>query len=138
MSKRILSSLAIVLTTFSVPHMAPMAFAQTSFGTDRIVAPTNRKEWEEVVGNQLMNGIRNANTSLGMHAGVGGISAVMNFSIARNGEIVDVQILESTGKAPIDQALLRASSRIQQVAPFTPDMTADGVSYTFALGSERR
>ena len=132
-TKALCLSLAALPLALAVPALAPPAHAQTSFGKIS-VAPTNAREWEAAAHAQLLNSVRRANSSLAMQGAVGNIRALLAIAITPDGRIVDVQVMHSTGRASLDQALIRALSRTDPLTPFTPDMKGELYIHTLGLG----
>lgn len=126
-----------LITALSVSAFSNTGLAQTSFGADRITAAQNKSQWIENLGQQLSNGIRNADSSLAINGARSGISSSLAIVVARDGSILDVRIVESTGNPSLDAALVRAALRVKRVQPFTPDMQGDSVIMVLDLGTKR-
>lgn len=137
-ASRILSVALLGLAAPLSVGMATDAAAQTSFGKNSTAEPKNAAEWQDAAGDALMKNLRRANSSLAMQGSVHGISGAIAMSVARNGQVLQVGMAQSTGRPSLDAALLRAASRTKQVAPFTPDMTGgDVMTLTVMLGVQR-
>lgn len=138
MLQKALPAIALFLTICAVPTLTPTAEAQTSFGSNAGAAPANSREWADMLSDELMRNIRAADSSLAVHGITSKVSSTLGITVARNGQIADIQILESSGKAALDKAIIRAASRTKQVAPFTADMQGQAINFTLQLGTVKR
>lgn len=127
---------AIAVSSVVAVPLAPVAYAQTSFGNQR-PAPQNKDEWTAALSRELTQNLRAANSSLSAAGSASNVSATIAVTVARNGQVVDVAIVEGTGRRELDRGLLRAVSRTTQVAPFTPDMRDATVIYVMQIGTQR-
>lgn len=127
----------ITVAMFTALALPLGAAAQTSFGKDQeIAAPTNQDEWADQLHDNLMNSIAASRSSLALH-GTLGTDSELAVTVARDGRVTDIKLVESTGRPAMDQGLLRAASRTKQVAPFTPDMKGDAVTMNLGLKVSR-
>ncbi len=114
------AALLIGLSVLSAP-----AKAQTSFGdAHQQVLPGNEAEWSRSVKTDLRQGLRHATSALSVLSSSHAIRLQVAVAIARDGRIVDVVVTEGSGREAVDQAVVRALSRVSRVQPFTPDMVA--------------
>lgn len=136
-TKALCLSLAVLPMTLAVPGLTSPAHAQTSFGKVR-AAPTNLQEYEKLVQDQLMIGIRRANSSLPRSGRVTRIATLVAVAIRPDGRLGDVQILQSNGGPGLDQALARAIAASGPFPAFTADMAGKEMYiHTLGLGVGR-
>ncbi|RMC37711.1 TonB family protein [Paracoccus alkanivorans] len=138
MLQNTLPAIALFLSICAVPSLIPTAEAQTSFGGSADAAPTNSREWADMLNNELMRNIRTADSSLAVHGIASKVSPALGITVARNGQITDIRLVKTSGNAALDKAIIRAASRTKQVAPFTADMQGQAISFTLQLDTVRR
>ncbi|MCQ0968904.1 TonB C-terminal domain-containing protein (plasmid) [Paracoccus sp. TK19116] len=128
---------ALALSLAAIPAANLPAAAQTSFGKVR-PAPTNLREYEKTVEDQLMIGIRRANSSLPRSGRATRIATLVAVAIRPDGRLGDVQILQSNGGPGLDEALVRAIAASAPFPAFTPDMAGKEMYiHTLGLGVHR-
>lgn len=138
MLQKTLPAIALFLSICAGPSLVPTAEAQTSFGSNAGAAPTNSREWADMLSDELMRNIRAADSSLAVHGITSKVSPTLGITVARNGQIADIRLVKTSGNAALDKAIIRAASRTKQVAPFTADMQGQAIQFTLQLGTVRR
>lgn len=138
MLQKALPAIALFLSICASPFLVPTAEAQTSFGSNAGAAPTNSREWADMLSDELMRNIRAADSSLAVHGITSKVSPALGITVTRNGQIASIRLVKTSGNAALDKAIIRAASRTKRVAPFTDDMQGQTVSLTLQLGTVRR
>ena len=61
-------------------------------------------------------------------------SIVVRFSIARNGSLLSVAIVKSSGKPAIDRGLITAFQTVAPFPPLPPEIPGESATFTLAFG----
>lgn len=136
MIKPLLTAAVIAATLSPVGGVVSAAFAQTSFGRDRVAEPKNEAEWLQVAAQTVFNNIRSADSAL-QARGASMVSTMIVAIVAPDGKVVSIAQAKPTGMRSLDAALLRAASRTKQVVPFTPDMKREYTPVIIPIGTQR-
>lgn len=122
-----------VLLALGTVHTLPVS-AQSTGGQEQ-VAPQNHAEWVKVFEDQITRALRRSDTALNMTAHRPRGSAAVAITVTPQGQVADVQIIESRGRA-MDAAYIRAFSGMK-LPPFTADMSQVPFTTTINLTSSR-
>lgn len=98
--------------------------------------PKNAAAWHAILDREIDRALRRSNTALNMHARNTGEPLIVTFSVARDGEVTDVQVDETRGAAMA--AAYRRSLSNMDLPLFSPDMQEDSLSYSMELTTRRR
>ncbi|WP_410217782.1 TonB family protein [Paracoccus sp. (in: a-proteobacteria)] len=81
--------------------------------------------------------LRRANSTLEMHGPSRAIQMMLTVAIARDGRVLDIAVIGSSGYPELDRSVERAMSRVTQVQPFSPDMANETVILSLGIGTKR-
>ncbi len=110
--------------------------AQSPRQAQEQTAPRNAAEWLQLLDAEVNSALGRSNTALNMTAHRTRGSASVAVTISPGGQVTDVQIITSRGKA-MDAAYIRSFSGMRLPA-FTPDMPQTPFTTTLTMTSTRR
>lgn len=121
-----------VLTAVPAPVQA-----QTSFGKEAQQPPRNHTEWRAQMDRQISRALRRSDTALNTVGANADTGPVLALTVLRDGRVAGFHIVRSSGNKAMDRAYTRSFSRIERVAPFSPDMQDEFTIVIFELSVGR-
>ncbi len=135
MFSRFLAAFAILFVVAG--SMTAPVQAQSSFGRLAETGPRNARDWAEQTFQHFRRALRRSDSALHTTGGNRPHSTTLAITIARDGSVTNVQILESSGSSAMDTAFIRHFSRIKGIPAFTPDMNMPSITLPLPIGTRR-
>ncbi|WP_200686624.1 TonB family protein [Paracoccus caeni] len=111
--------------------------AQSSFGRKETTAPQNLEQWTEQTLQAFRRALRRSDTALNTVGANRNHSTIVAITIARDGSVTDVRVVESSGNPAMDAAFIRHFSAIRDIPAFTPDMNVPSITLPLPIGTRR-
>ncbi|QIR84307.1 energy transducer TonB [Paracoccus sp. AK26] len=135
MVSRFLAAFAVLFVLVG-PITMP-AQAQSSFGRPSEAVPRNSREWSDQTLQHFRRALSRADTALHTTGGNRPHSTVLEITIAHDGSVMTVEVMESSGNRAMDAALVRHFSRIKGIPAFTPDMNIPSITLALPISTRR-